>query len=127
MEQEDFLLNLLGQNPNAIIVGSLGSIAYDLKKISHKHKILIAGAMGAALGVGLGYALSSKKKVIVVIGDGAFLMKMGAMADILRYNLKNLTIYVMNNNQYKSTGGQPTNFKYLSRNPTMFKVVNLKS
>ena len=66
------ILKLLQKNKNAIIIGSLGTISNDLENIPHPNKILIRGAMGCSIGVGLGYALASKKKVIVIIGEGSF-------------------------------------------------------
>jgi len=111
MTQRKFLLKLLADNPDAIIVGSLGTISYDLAEIPHAHKFLIKGAMGAAVGCGLGMAMGTDKQVIVVIGDGSFLMKMGSMSTVLRYNLPNLRVIIINNDSYASTGGQPTNFK----------------
>ena len=95
MTQKEYLSSLLKRNKEAIIVGSLGTISYDLKEISHKHKIIIKGAMGCVMGVGLGIALNTDKKVIVLIGDGSFLMKMGSMATILRYKLKNLKVIIL--------------------------------
>ena len=106
MTQKIFLSNLLKKNKNAIIIGSLGTISYDLKQIPHKNKILIAGAMGCVMGVALGYALSSKKKVICIIGDGAFIMKQGSVNTIMHYRPKNLKVYIMVNGIYASTGGQ---------------------
>ena len=114
--QKSFLTSLCASNPDAVIIGSIGTISYDLKDIHHEKKILLKGAMGAALGVGLGYALSSKDQVIVVIGDGSFLMQMGALSTIIKHNLPNLQIIIIHNGSYASCGGQKTNFesiKYL--------------
>jgi len=111
MTQNELLSRLSRENKDAVIVSSLGSISYDLKEIEHPNKILIKGAMGAALSCGLGYAMGSDKEVIVVIGDGAFLMKAGSVATILKHDLKNLRIIVLNNGIYKSCGNQKTNFE----------------
>lgn len=110
MTQKEFLTCLCEENKKAIIVGSIGTICYDLSEIKHPNKILIKGAMGAALGFGLGYAMNSTKKVIVVIGDGSFLMKMGSMSTIEKWKPKNLRIIVIDNGHYKSCGNQPTYF-----------------
>lgn len=110
MTQREFLTNLCESHKDAIIVGSIGSICYDLTEIPHENKILIRGAMGAALGCGLGMAMHTKKEVVVIIGDGSYLMKMGCMSTILKHNLLNLKVYIINNNSYKSCGGQKTNF-----------------
>lgn len=66
--------------------------------------------MGCVLGVGLGVALGTKKKVYIVVGDGSFLMKMGSMSTILRYRPKNLRLAILDNTCYNSCGGQKTNF-----------------
>jgi thiamine pyrophosphate-dependent acetolactate synthase large subunit-like protein len=113
MTQQEFILNLLKRNKDAIIIGSLGTISKDLEKIPHENKVLIRGAMGCVMGIGLGIALNTKKQVYILIGDGAFLMKMGSLATIARYRPENLHIIILNNNIYASCGGQPTNFKYL--------------
>lgn len=123
MTQKKFLSELLKNNPKATIVGSLGNISKDLKDIPHANKVLVKGAMGCAMGVGLGIALNIKDKVIVVIGDGSFLMKMGTMADIQAFNLPNLEVIILNNGCYNSCGGQTTNFKALKDLP--FKVYNI--
>ena len=111
VSQKKYISNLCKQNPKAVIVSSLGTCSYDLKEIEHKNKILVKGAMGHATAVGLGYALGSEKKVIVIIGDGSFLMRMGTMSTILEYAPKDFEVHILNNNCYKSCGGQETNFR----------------
>ncbi len=121
--QKELISNLLRRNKNAVIVGSLGTISYDLTQIEHPKKILIRGAMGCALGVGLGYALASDKKVIVIIGDGSLLMKLGSISTVLAYKPKNLEVHVIQNNSYASTGGQKINFKFIKKYlPKSFKI-----
>ena len=108
--QKEYLSQLCANNPGAIIIGSIGTISYDLTDIPHPNKILIRGAMGAALGCGLGYALNTDKQVIVLIGDGAFTMCLSAMATIEKYKPKNLRIIIIDNGKFASCGGQSTNF-----------------
>lgn len=116
MKQREFLTNLCENNKEAIIVSSLGTISYDLKEIDHPNKIIVSGAMGCVMGLGLGISLNTDKEVIVVIGDGSFLMKMGTIATILRYNKGNLRVVILNNGSYKSCGGQSTSFNTLIEN-----------
>lgn len=120
--QKEYLTNLLSENQDAIVFGSLGTISYDLDTIEHPNKICIRGAMGGVLGASLGYAMDSDKQVICLIGDGAYLMCMGTMATIMTYNPKNLRVIIMNNKQHKSTGGQKTNFTVV----TPFEVVDVE-
>lgn len=126
MTQKNFLSNLLKKNPDAVIVGSLGNISKDLsrKRSVPNEMILIRGAMGCAIGAGVGYATGNPKKhVIVVIGDGACLMKLGSLSTAIKYingfkrKKPNLEIHVLNNSKYASCGGQETNFDYLPEFP----------
>jgi len=93
-----------------IIIGSIGNISKELSTIDHPNKILIKGAMGIAMSVGLGYALNTDKNVIVIVGEGSFLMRMGSMATIMAHWPKNLKILILNNGCYNSCGGQKNNF-----------------
>lgn len=124
--QKTFLSKLLSENKDAIIVGSIGTISYDLDTIQHPGKFLIKGAMGAALAFGLGYALHSLKKVIVVIGDGSLLMKLGSISTVLKHKPANLRVIVINNDSYRSCGGQKTNFSAI-RHLVPFEIHDLPS
>ena len=137
MIQRIFISQLLRKNKDAIIVGSLGTISRDLLEIKSKNWIVpVKGAMGCVMGIGLGMALSQEKKVIVLIGDGSFLMKMGSISTILKHHPKNLKIIILNNNKYESCGGQKTNYKEYSfpsigkhtncRTHKLFEMVNTK-
>ena len=121
MTQKKYLSAFLHKHPNDIIVGSLGTISKDLEVIPHRHKILVRGAMGCVMGIGLGIALNTKKKVFVLIGDGAFLMKLGSLATLARYAPRSLKIIVLDNGCHASCGGQPTNFKWLHSHLNMIK------
>src|SRR5207244_833177 len=66
------------------------------------------GSMGCASSIGLGVALNSTRRVVVLDGDGAALMRMGAMATIGYYAPANLVHVVLDNGVHDSTGGQFT-------------------
>ena len=110
MTQKDLLSKLLTKYKDAIIVTSLGNISKDVADIDHPRKVPIKGAMGCAIGVGLGMALNTSQEVVVIIGDGSFLMHMGSMSTVLHHKLPNLKIVIINNNCYHSCGGQETHF-----------------
>lgn len=111
MKQQEFLRIFCLAHPDVRIIGSIGSISYDLKEIPHRRKILIKGAMGAALGCGFGYALAKpEEKVVVIIGEGSLLMHMGSIATITKHTLPNLKVLIMDNGCYFSCGGQKNNF-----------------
>lgn len=104
------LSQICNSNPDAVIIGSIGRIAKELSTIEHPNKILIKGAMGAAVSCGLGYALNTDKQVIVIVGEGSFLMRLGSMATVMAHNPQNLRIIIMNNGRYESCGGQKNHF-----------------
>jgi phosphonopyruvate decarboxylase len=56
----------------------------------------------------LGVALNSRRRVVVLDGDGAALMKLGNLATIGAYRPENLVHIVLDNGVHDSTGGQPT-------------------
>src|SRR5262249_61049975 len=59
--------------------------------------------------IGLGLALSlPKRKVFVFDGDGALWMNLGSLATIALHQPKNLIHICWDNQQYESSGGQPT-------------------
>ena len=67
------------------------------------------GSMGCASAISLGVALNTKKKIIVLDGDGSLLMKMGNMSTIGANQPKNLIHILLDNNVHDSTGQQLTN------------------
>lgn len=127
MTQTDFISRLCKNNPDVFMIGSLGTISKDLEETGHEWIVPIKGAMGGAIGCGLGMALAlPDEKFIVLIGDGSFLMKMGSISTVLKHAPDNLRIIILNNGCYRSCGGQKTNFKRIRRLiPRSIKVVNL--
>src|SRR4030043_308174 len=118
MTQKKYILSLLKKNKNAVVIGSLGTISNDLEELGGQGNELrlVRGAMGCVLGIGLGMAMSSRRNIIVIIGEGSFLMKLGSISTINKYKPKNLKVIILNNGKYQSCGGQENNFKYLFPN-----------
>src|SRR5439155_19394995 len=59
--------------------------------------------------IGLGLALARPdRRVIVLDGDGSLLMNLGSLATIGLLQPANLIVVVMDNEEYATTGGQPT-------------------
>ncbi|MCL1818297.1 MAG: phosphonopyruvate decarboxylase [Spirochaetaceae bacterium] len=69
----------------------------------------MVGSMGCLVSLALGIALVRPDlRVIALDGDGAFLMRMGALAAVGYEKPKNLVHVVFDNESYESTGGQAT-------------------
>jgi phosphonopyruvate decarboxylase len=58
--------------------------------------------------MGLGVALTTRRRTLVLDGDGAALMKLGAFATIGAYQPLGLLHVVLDNGVHDSTGGQAT-------------------
>ncbi len=72
-------------------------------------QIYMVGSMGCAASVGLGLAVARpEKRVIVIDGDGALLMRLGALATIGNERPANLLHILLDNGMHESTGGQAT-------------------
>jgi len=84
--------------------GNAGRELYAINKIQKKNNSFYnIGAMGHANQIGLEIALSSKKNVVILDGDGAIQMHMGNLILMGKYKKKILHI-IFNNKIHESTG-----------------------
>ena len=95
---------------DAPIIASLGHPAYDLFAAEDRPANFYTwGSMGLASSVGLGLALAQpSRRVFVLDGDGSLLMNLGALATIGWLRPANLTVVIIDNERYATTGGQDT-------------------
>ena len=107
IEATRIIVELAGDAP---IVASLGHPAYDLFAAGDRPQNFYTwGSMGLASSIGLGLALARPDvRVIVLDGDGSLLMNLGSLATIGLLRPANLIVVVMDNQEYATTGGQPT-------------------
>jgi phosphonopyruvate decarboxylase len=87
--------------------GYMGRTLYGLD--DRPNQLYMVGSMGCASSVGLGLAMSQpERRVIVLDGDGAAIMRLGAMTTIGYERPGNLLHIVLDNEMHASTGGQST-------------------
>ena len=87
--------------------GKTGRELFEMEDASSN--FYMVGSMGCASSIGLGFALNNNdRKVIVIDGDGALLMRMGSMATNAHYSPDNMLHILLDNNAHDSTGGQFT-------------------
>jgi phosphonopyruvate decarboxylase len=87
--------------------GFTGRALYALE--DRPNQLYMVGSMGCASSLGLGLAVSQpRRRVIVIDGDGAALMRLGAMATIGYERPPNLIHILLDNEMHESTGGQST-------------------
>jgi len=73
------------------------------------NQLYMVGSMGCVSSLGLGLALAQpRRRVVALDGDGALLMRMGAMATIGHQRPSNFVHVLLDNGVHDSTGGQAT-------------------
>ena len=110
LHRRDVVNHILHQRGDLLVVAGLGAPAWDVTAAGdHPLSFPLWGAMGGAAMIGLGLALAQpKRKVLVVTGDGEMLMGLGSLAVIGSLKPRNLSIVVLDNEQYGETGMQDT-------------------
>jgi phosphonopyruvate decarboxylase len=94
---------------DAAVVATTGKCGRELFTLADREQHLYqVGSMGCASGMGLGVALHTDRKVVVLDGDGAALMKLGSLATIGAYRPAGLVHVLLDNGVHDSTGGQAT-------------------
>ncbi len=93
-----------------LLVATTGYSSRELYALGDRaNQLYLVGAMGCASSVGLGLALACpERRVIVLDGDGALLMRMGAMATLGFQCPPNVLHLLLDNGMHESTGGQGT-------------------
>ncbi len=92
------------------VVVSLGHPASDLFVAADRPQNFYTwGSMGVTTSIALGLALARPDRAVVALdGDGSLLMNLGSLATIGACQPPNLLVIVWDNEQYGTTGGQPT-------------------
>jgi phosphonopyruvate decarboxylase len=92
------------------VLASTGYCGRELYAIADRpNQIYMVGSMGCVIPWALGLALARPDlDVLAIDGDGAALMRMGAMATVGAYGPANLKHLLLDNGAHDSTGGQAT-------------------
>jgi phosphonopyruvate decarboxylase len=102
-------------NDNDVIITTTGKTSRELFEIreknqqGHQQDFLTVGSMGCASAVAFGIAVGQpERRIILIDGDGACLMRLETMVLIGHYKPAHLLHIVIDNNVYESTGSQKT-------------------
>lgn len=91
------------------IVSTTGKTSRELFTLADDERnFYMVGSMGSASSIALGVALTASRPVLVLDGDGAALMRLGALVTVARYRPAALTHILLDNGVHDSTGGQST-------------------
>jgi phosphonopyruvate decarboxylase len=96
--------------PRDIVIATTGFTGRELYACDDRHnQLYVVGSMGCASSIGLGLAWARPdRRVVVLDGDGAMLMRLGALATLAYEQPKNLVHVLLDNEAHESTGGQST-------------------
>lgn len=98
---------IMEQVDEEIVVSNIGDPSKEVYHIRDRSKnFYMLGSLGLASSISLGLALSQDRKVICLDGDGSLLMNLGSLATIANQSPRNLTLIVLDNGSYGSTGNQ---------------------
>ncbi len=108
--RREVVARLLHDRGDMLVVAGLGASAWDITAAGDDPlNFPLWGAMGGAVPMGLGLALSQPgRRVLVVTGDGEMLMGLGSLATVALQAPSNLGIVVLDNEHYGETGMQST-------------------
>ena len=93
---------------HALVVTALGNASYLWAAMHHRpENFYFEDAMGLALPLALGLAIAQPARPVVVVeGDGAVLMHMGALVTVGAVAPGNLTVLLIQNGVHAASGGQ---------------------
>jgi phosphonopyruvate decarboxylase len=95
-------------SPEDLVIASTGYLGRELYALEDRpNQLYLVGSMGCASSVALGLAIARPdRRVVVLEGDGAGLMRLGAWASIGFARRGNLRHVLLDNGCHDSTGGQ---------------------
>ncbi len=109
MKRIDAVKKIMNSVTDELVICSTGMASREVYETKDRaENFYVMGSMGSSLGIGIGLALHSKRKVIVIAGDGDILMSLGTLALMNKLKLSNLKLFILDNNCYSSTGCQKT-------------------
>jgi thiamine pyrophosphate-dependent acetolactate synthase large subunit-like protein len=109
LDRREVLAPLFPEPGDWLFVSGLAGAARDVCALTGETENVFAmgGAMGAAVSMALGVALSvPQQRVACVTGDGELLMNLGALATVASVAPENLVIVCIDNARHGETGGQ---------------------
>lgn len=110
LRREAIQIVITNADDDVFLVATTGEISRELYELDDRDaNFYVVGSMGCASSIALGVALyQPERRIIVLDGDGAALMRLEAMVSIGHYAPANLTHVILDNESYETTGGQRT-------------------
>ncbi|MGE0029874.1 MAG: phosphonopyruvate decarboxylase [Steroidobacteraceae bacterium] len=108
--RRDMLAALRAAAGDDVLVATTGYTGRELYALGDSpNQFYMVGSMGCAASLALGLALAQPgRRIVAIDGDGALLMRLGALSTIGAELPANLVHLLLDNGQHESTGGQAT-------------------
>src|SRR5213594_2580261 len=99
VKRVDALEAIYPELEDCAVVTIMGAVAVELYSLGHRPNFFyLEHAMGLASSMGLGIALATPaRRVVVIDGDGSVLMNLGGLTTLARYAPPNMTHIVFDN------------------------------
>lgn len=109
MIRSDVIKSIIPTITDQLVICNIGLPSQELHMMDDQpSNFYMLGTMGLSSSIGLGLALSQKKKVIAIDGDGSVLTNLGTLPTIANNVADNFVLLIIDNGSYGSTGDQPT-------------------
>jgi sulfopyruvate decarboxylase subunit beta len=110
MRRCEAIESIMARLDGELVVCTLGRPSQELFALRDRpENFYMLGSMGLASSIGLGLALTSPARTVVVLdGDGSVLMNLGTLASIAVHRPQRYILIIIDNGSYGSTGCQET-------------------
>ena len=109
MKRIEAIEQIMSDITDELVIASTGKISREIHFVKDRPaNFYVMGSMGASLGIGIGLALHTNRKVHVISGDGDILMSLSTLVLMNKLKLPNLKLTILDNNCFGATGGQKT-------------------
>lgn len=129
MKRYDVIKQISEVLKDELIICNIGIPSKELFNIQDRpYNFYMLGSMGLASSIALGLAFAQpNKKIWCIDGDGSILMNLGSLSTIANTNPKNLTLIIIDNGSYGSTGNQKTHTSNKTKLELVAKGVGFKN
>ncbi len=106
--------------PEDLVVVSIGMVKDDWWNHRPADNAFYSSVLGSVSTIGLGLATAlPHRRVVAIDSDGGVLLNLGMLCTLGAVRPANLTVVVMDNGRYDSTGGHPT---HTARNTDLARI-----
>jgi thiamine pyrophosphate-dependent acetolactate synthase large subunit-like protein len=103
------LEKILALLSDEVVFASCGLVSRSIYFVRDRPlNFYVQSTMGSTLAIAMGFAMNSDRKVIAILGDGEALMELNSLVTFNKLKLPNLSLIILDNQSYESTGKQPT-------------------